>query len=134
MGKKRAYVITKGRQTGVFETWDEVEPLVKKFKGAKYQGYSSRDDAEQAWRANQTAAPSFATAAGAPAAPAFASVPPPPAFVPAPPAPAPAPSIRTMKAKIVAAGLSVADLVEKRDVVERYRQAIARNGAGSAIG
>ena len=71
------------------------------------------------------AAPSFATAAGVPAAPAFASVPPPPAFVPVPPAPAPAPSIRTMKAAIVAAGLSVADLVEKRDVVERYRQALA---------
>ena len=63
MGKKRAYVVTKGRQTGIFETWDEVEPLVKKFKGAKYQGYSSRDDAERAWR-DQAAAPSFTTAAG----------------------------------------------------------------------
>ena len=31
-----------------------------------------------------------------------------------------------MKATIVAAGLSVADLVEKRDVVERYQQALAR--------
>ena len=125
MGKKRAYVITNGRQTGVFDTWDEVEPLVKGFKRAKYQGYSSRDDAEQAWRANQAAAPSFATAAGAPAAPAFvpASA---PAFVPAPPAPPPTPSIRDMKATIVAAGLSVADLVEKRDVVERYQQALAR--------
>jgi ATP-dependent DNA helicase PIF1 len=176
MGKKRAYVVTKGRQTGIFSTWDEVEPLVKKFKGAKYQGYSSRDDAEQAWQANQAAAPSFSTAAGAPAAPAFvpasscvffaqgrcrngaacpfshdgerpicvfynttgcnngaacpfrhegrpAST---PAFVPAPPAPAPTPSIRDMKAAILQAGLGVADLVEKSDVVERYRQALAR--------
>ena len=124
MGKKRAYVVTKGRQTGIFETWDEVEPLVKGFKRAKYQGYSSRGDAEQAWRANQAAAPSFATAAGAPAAPAFvpASA---PAFVPVPPPPPPTPSIRDMKAAIVAAGLSVADLVEKSDVVERYRQALA---------
>jgi ATP-dependent DNA helicase PIF1 len=175
MGKKRAYVVTKGRQTGIFSTWDEVEPLVKKFKGAKYQGYSSRDDAEQAWRANQAAAPSFATAEGVPAAPAFvpasscvffaqgrcrngaacpfshdgerpicvfynttgcnngaacpfrhegrpASA---PAFVPAPPAPAPTPSIRDMKAAILQAGLGVADLVEKSDVVERYRQALA---------
>ena len=132
MGKKRAYVITNGRQTGVFDTWDEVEPLVKGFKRAKYQGYSSRDDAEQAWQANQAAAPSFATAGGAPAAPAFVPASAPafvpassPAFVPVPPRPAPAPSIRTMKAAIVAAGLSVADLVEKRDVVERYRQALA---------
>ena len=129
MGKKRAYVVMNGRQTGVFDTWDEVEPLVKGFKRAKYQGYSSRDDAEQAWQANQAAAPAFTTAAGAPAALAFASVPPPPSFVPAPPAPAPAPSIRTMKAAIVAAGLSVADLVEKRDVVERYQQALARTAA-----
>ena len=174
MGKKRAYVVTKGRQTGIFETWDEVEPLVKKYKGAKYQGYSSRDDAEQAWRANQAAAPSFATAAGVPAAPAFvpasscvffaqgrcrngaacpfshdgerpicvfynttgcnngaacpfrhegrpASAP----FVPAPPPPPPTPSIRDMKAAILHAGLGVADLVEKSDVVERYRQALA---------
>ena len=125
MGKKRAYVVTKGRQTGIFETWDEVEPLVKKFKGAKYQGYSSRDDAERAWRQAAPAAPSFATAAGAPAAPAFASVPPPPAFVPVPPAPVPAPSIRDMKTAILQAGLGVADLVEKSDVVERYRQALA---------
>ena len=31
----------------------------------------------------------------------------------------------------MAAGLSVADLVEKRDVVERYQQALARTGAGA---
>ena len=124
MGKKRAYVITNGRQTGIFDTWDEVEPLVKGFKRAKYQGYSTRDDAEQAWQASQTAAPAFTTAAGAPAAPTFvpASA---PAFVPVPPPPPPTPSIRDMKAAIVAAGLSVADLVEKSDVVERYRQALA---------
>ena len=60
-----------------------------------------------------------------------------PSHVPADPAPAPTfsqqtgmkptkdkPSIKEMKAAIVAAGLSVADLVEKSDVVERYRQAL----------
>mgnify|MGYP003309942440 CR=1 FL=1 len=39
-------------------------------------------------------------------------------------APEQTPSIKEMKAAIVAAGLSVADLVEKSDVVERYRQAL----------
>ena len=39
-------------------------------------------------------------------------------------APEATPSIKEMKAAIVAAGLSVADLVEKSDVVERYRQAL----------
>ena len=124
MGKKRAYVVMNGRQTGIFDTWDEVEPLVKGFKRAKYQGYSTRDDAEQAWQASQTAAPAFTTAAGAPAAPTFvpASA---PAFVPVPPPPPPTPSIRDMKTAILQAGLGVADLVEKSDVVERYRQALA---------
>jgi hypothetical protein len=41
-------------------------------------------------------------------------------------APEATPSIKEMKAAIVAAGLSVADLVEKADVVERYRQALAK--------
>ena len=40
------------------------------------------------------------------------------------PAPEQTPSIKEMKAAILAAGLSVADLVEKSDVVERYRQAL----------
>ena len=35
------------------------------------------------------------------------------------------PSVKEMKAAITAAGLGVADLVEKSDVVERYRQALA---------
>ena len=40
------------------------------------------------------------------------------------PAPEATPSIKEMKAAIMAAGLSVADLVEKSDVVERYREAL----------
>ncbi len=42
------------------------------------------------------------------------------------PAPEPTPSIKEMKAAILAAGLSVADLVEKADVVERYREALTK--------
>ena len=34
----------------------------------------------------------------------------------------------------MAAGLSVADLVEKRDVVERYQQALARTAAPTPAG
>ena len=59
-----------------------------------------------------------------PAAPAFVPASS-PAFVPVPPPPPPTPSIRDMKAAILQAGLGVADLVEKSDVVERYRQALA---------
>ena len=48
------------------------------------------------------------------------------------PAPDPTPSIKEMKAAIVAAGLSVADLVEKADVVERYRQTLAKEAPAPA--
>ena len=47
-------------------------------------------------------------------------------------APEPTPSIKEMKAAIVAAGLSVADLVEKADVVERYREALAKEAPKEA--
>ena len=39
-----------------------------------------------------------------------------------------APSIKEMKATIRKAGLGVADLVEKSDVVKRYQEALARLG------
>ena len=42
------------------------------------------------------------------------------------------PSVKEMKAAITAAGLGVADLVEKSDVVERYRQALAAAPAAPA--
>ena len=54
------------------------------------------------------------------------------------PAPSASPSIKDMKAVIVKAGLSVADLVEKSDVVQRYKEALSHppktpcvNGASS---
>ena len=50
------------------------------------------------------------------------------------PAPEPTPSIKEMKAAIIAAGLSVADLVEKSDVVERYRQALDQTGTAARRG
>ena len=44
------------------------------------------------------------------------------------------PSIKEMKAAISAAGLAVADLVEKSDVVERYQQALAQPAAEASDG
>jgi len=145
--KRKAYVVTKGRQTGIFETWDEAEPLVKGFSGAKYQGYNSLDEAERAWRADQAApAFTFTTAAGRVAAPPIVRAGAAPPFPRgaaaargvdidggAAPPPPPVPSIKTMKAAILAAGLGVADLIEKRDVVERYQQALTRTSFRSAF-
>lgn len=41
------YAVAKGRKTGVFQSWEEVEPLVKGFKGALHKSFS--DNAE-AWK------------------------------------------------------------------------------------
>ena len=51
MAKKSIYAVAAGRQTGIFNTWAAVEQLVKGFAGARYKGFSSRDEAE-AWLEN----------------------------------------------------------------------------------
>ena len=52
MGKRKkvAYVVIKGHQTGIFDTWPEAEQQTKGFKGgAVYAGYTTREEAERAW-------------------------------------------------------------------------------------
>lgn len=48
MAKNRAYTVWVGRTTGVLLTWAETEASTKGFKGAKYKGFTSIDDAEKA--------------------------------------------------------------------------------------
>lgn len=52
-GKKSysAYVVWKGRRTGVFERWEEVHDSTDGFQGSCFKGYSALQGAEQAWRA-----------------------------------------------------------------------------------
>ena len=51
MGKvKKYYVIWEGKKTGVFETWDEVKRLIQGFPGAKYKSFTSKEQAERAYR------------------------------------------------------------------------------------
>ena len=59
MGKRKRYVVTRGRQTGIFDTWEDCERQVKGFSGAQYKSYATQEDAERA----------FAAAAPAPSAP-----------------------------------------------------------------
>jgi len=40
------YAVKKGRNTGVFTDWLEVEPLILRFKGAIYKAFSTREQAE----------------------------------------------------------------------------------------
>jgi len=47
--RKAAYVVFRGRQTGVFETWEDCEQQVHKFPGQHQRGYNSVKEAEEAW-------------------------------------------------------------------------------------
>lgn len=49
MGKKY-YVVWAGHDTGVFDSWEECQPLVEGFPGAKYKAFSSREAAIDAYR------------------------------------------------------------------------------------
>jgi ribonuclease HI len=48
MPEKKYYVVWKGKNTGVFETWKECERQIKNYPGAIYKSFSSRKEAEKA--------------------------------------------------------------------------------------
>lgn len=47
---KKYYVVWKGKETGVFESWDKVKSLIQGVSGAKYKSFSSRSEAESAYK------------------------------------------------------------------------------------
>lgn len=49
MAKNTHYVVWKGRDVGIFDSWTKCLDQVKGFSGAKYQGFSSLNEAEVAW-------------------------------------------------------------------------------------
>ena len=42
---KKYYVVLKGRQTGIFEDWNECEKSIKGFSGAEFKSFKNYDDA-----------------------------------------------------------------------------------------
>lgn len=40
------YAVKKGRQTGIFSTWEECQTMVNGFKGAQYKSFASMQEAE----------------------------------------------------------------------------------------
>ncbi len=44
--KKKYYAVKKGRQAGIFETWEECRRLVQGYAGAVYKSFESRQQAE----------------------------------------------------------------------------------------
>lgn len=43
--QKKYYAVKKGRQTGLFNTWEECEKQVKGFSGAEYKSFADVEDA-----------------------------------------------------------------------------------------
>lgn len=52
MAKKKFYVVWKGRQTGIFETWGECKEQIFEYPKAVYKSFLSRELAEKAFRGN----------------------------------------------------------------------------------
>ena len=50
MAKKKYYVVLRGLMTGIFYTWEEVEPLVIGVSGASFKGFSTLEEAQLAWK------------------------------------------------------------------------------------
>ena len=50
MAKNKFYVVWKGREIGVFSTWDSCKMQIEGFKGAQYKSFSDRASAEQAFK------------------------------------------------------------------------------------
>ncbi|MDE5687065.1 MAG: ribonuclease H family protein [Paramuribaculum sp.] len=49
MGKKY-YVVWAGHDTGVYDSWEDCKLMVEGFPGARYKGYSNREEAVEAYR------------------------------------------------------------------------------------
>jgi ribonuclease HI len=52
MPAKKFYVVWKGKETGVFDSWKECERQIRNFPGAIYKAFADRDEAEKAFRSN----------------------------------------------------------------------------------
>ena len=50
MKKSKFYVVWVGRNPGIYATWDECEKQVAKFVDAKYKAFSTREEAELAYK------------------------------------------------------------------------------------
>ncbi|MBU0662989.1 MAG: ribonuclease HI [Proteobacteria bacterium] len=52
MTKKKVYAVAAGLKPGIYDNWPEAEKQVKGYAGAKFKGFTDRDEAE-AWLKNR---------------------------------------------------------------------------------
>jgi len=50
---RKCYVVYIGRVPGVYEEWKDCQKQVNNFSGNNYQGYESREVAEEKWRRHE---------------------------------------------------------------------------------
>jgi ribonuclease HI len=50
MAKVKTHVVFVGHKTGVFRTWAEVEPLVKKYPHCRHKSYKTLEEAQAAFK------------------------------------------------------------------------------------
>ncbi len=50
--KKKYYVVWEGNETGVFDSWNACQLQIKGYPNARYKSFSSREEAEAAYRGN----------------------------------------------------------------------------------
>lgn len=50
--KVKYYVVWKGHNTGIFESWEDCKAQIKDFKGAQYKSFGSFSDAKEASKGN----------------------------------------------------------------------------------
>jgi len=51
MAKKKYYVVWKGRQTGIYDSWDKCQEQVSGYTDAKYKSFESQAEAQKAFKA-----------------------------------------------------------------------------------
>ncbi|WP_318617053.1 ribonuclease H family protein [Sporosarcina sp. YIM B06819] len=52
MGREKFYVVWRGKNTGIYLSWDECKEQVLGYKGAKYKSYNTKIEAEEAFKAD----------------------------------------------------------------------------------
>lgn len=52
MAKQKFYVVWIGRETGIFESWDECKKQIHEFPQAEYKSFKTKQLAEEAYRSN----------------------------------------------------------------------------------
>ena len=56
---KKYYCVRQGRETGIFESWDECKRLVTGYKGAEYKGFTNLEEAKEYMGRNSSNAEDF---------------------------------------------------------------------------